>query len=75
MARKYAALMALVGLSLVLVRALKDGQGFEATIVNALSWMAALGLVGMLVGSIAQSTIDEAVRLHMEQELAAAQNP
>ena len=75
MARKYAALMALVGLSLVLVRALKDGQGFEATITTALSWMAALGLVGMLVGSLAQSTIDEAVRLRMEQELAAAQAP
>jgi hypothetical protein len=70
-ARKYAVLMALVGMLLVLLRALKDGHGFEATIVNALSWMAALGLVGMLVGSIAQSTIDEAVRLRMEQELAA----
>jgi hypothetical protein len=73
-ARKYAVLMALVGMLLVLLRGLKDGHGFEATIVNALSWMAALGLIGLLVGSIAQSTIDEAVRLSMEQELAAAQN-
>ena len=75
MARQYAVLMALVGLSLVLVRALKSGQGFEATITGALSWMAALGLVGLLVGSLAQTTIDDAVRQLMEQELAAAQSP
>lgn len=71
MARKYAVLMALIGLLLVLARALKNGSGFESTIVTALSWMTALGVIGMMVGSIAQSTIDEAVRLRMEQELAA----
>lgn len=72
MARKYAVLMALVGLLLVLMRALKNGGGFESTIVTALSWMAALGLIGLMVGSIAQTTIDDAVRQRMEQELAAA---
>ncbi len=75
MARKYAVLMALVGLLLVLLRALKNGSGFESTIVTALSWMAMFGLIGFMVGSIAQTTIDDAVRQRMEQELAAAGVP
>ncbi len=75
MARKYAVLMALVGLLLVLLRALKNGSGFESTIVTALSWMAMFGLIGLMVGSIAQTTIDDAVRQRMEQELAAAGVP
>jgi hypothetical protein len=67
--------MALVGMSLVLVRALKNGHGFEATIVTALGWMAALGVIGWIAASIAQTTVDESVRQIMEQELLAAQSP
>ena len=73
MARKFAGVMALVGMSLVLVRALKNGVGFEAAINSALAWMAALGLVGWVTAAIAQTTVDDAVRQIMEQELAAAQ--
>jgi hypothetical protein len=64
--------MALVGMSLVLLRALKNGLGFEATITTALAWMAALGVVGWVTAAVAQTTVDEAVRQIMEQELAAA---
>jgi len=65
--------MALLGLLVVLVRALKNGGGFESTIVAALGWMVALGMIGMMAGAIAQTTIDDAVRQRMEQELAAAE--
>jgi uncharacterized membrane protein len=64
--------MALVGMSLVLVRALKNGHGFEATVMSALGWMAALGIVGWITAAIAQTTVDESVRQIMEQELLAA---
>jgi hypothetical protein len=64
--------MALVGMSVVLVRALKNGNGFEATVLTALGWMAALGVVGFIAASIAQNTVDESVRQIMEQELLAA---
>jgi hypothetical protein len=74
-ARRYAAIMALVGLTAVLVRALRGGAGLEATIVSGLGWMATLGLVGLIVGALAQATVDESVRVHMERELAAAQRP
>jgi hypothetical protein len=69
-ARQYAAIMALVGMSAVLVRAFKNGNAFEAAVVSALGWMATFGLIGLIVGAIAQATIDEAVRLQMERELA-----
>ena len=72
MARKYAAIMALVGMTVVLLRGLKMGAGFEAVVVSALGWMATLGVVGLVVGALAQATIDEAVRVQMERELAAS---
>jgi hypothetical protein len=67
--------MALVGMTAVLLRALRSGAGIESTIGSALSWMATLGLVGLIVGAIAQATVDESVRVHMERELAAAEPP
>ncbi len=70
MARRYAGIMALVGMSVVLFRALKNGDGFESAVVSALSWMGTLGVVGLVVGAIAQATVDESVRHRMEQQLA-----
>lgn len=75
MARRYAVIMALVGMSVVLCRALKGGDGFEAAVVSALQWMAILGGVGFVVAALAQATVDEAVRFQMERELAASQRP
>ena len=76
MARTYAAVLALVGLLVVLVRAIKDGAGCDGTIALGLAWMATLGAIGLVVGLIAQQTIDESVRSQIEAELAAfsAQN-
>lgn len=71
MARTYAAILALVGMLVVLLRAMKDGAGFDGTILNALAWMALLGAVGSIVGAIAQQTVDESVREKIEAELAA----
>ena len=73
MARKYAAIMALVGMSVVLLRACRLGVGLESAIVASLAWMAVLGGVGLLVGLIAEATVEEAVRFRMEQELGAAE--
>ena len=71
----FAGIMALVGMSVVLCRALKGGEAFEAAVVSALTWMAILGSVGFVVGALAQATVDEAVRHHMERELAATITP
>lgn len=70
MARQYAGIMASLGMTLVLMRALRNGGGFESAILSAMFWMATLGAVGYIVASLARGTIDEAVRQQIEQELA-----
>ncbi|NOY29182.1 MAG: hypothetical protein GXP28_03090 [Planctomycetes bacterium] len=70
MARTFAAVMALIGMQVTLLRAMKDGAGFEGTITTALAWMALFGAIGMVVGAIAQQTVDESVRTMIEAEFA-----
>ena len=72
MARTHAAVMALLAMLVVLLRALKNHSGFEGTITTALIWMFLFGIVGFVVGSIAQATVDQSVLETLEAELAAA---
>jgi hypothetical protein len=55
----------------VLFRALKDGAGFDGTILTALVTMGLLAAVGTIIGAIAETTIDESVRMRMQAELDA----
>ncbi len=71
MARQYAGIMASLGMTLVLMQALRNGKGFESAVVSAMFWMITLGIVGFMVASLARNTVDEAVRQQIEQELAA----
>ena len=75
MARTYAAILAHVGMLVVLLRALKDGAGFDGTILQAVVTTALLGVVGLVVGSIAEATIDESVRSLVQAELDALTDP
>ena len=70
MARNYSAIMALIGMLVVLLRGMKDGGGFDGTIAAGLCWMVLLGAVGLVVGVIAAQTVDESVRTKIEAELA-----
>jgi hypothetical protein len=60
-ARIYAAVMALLAMLVILLRAMKNHSGFDGTITGALIWMAIFGLIGFVVGTIAQTTVDESV--------------
>lgn len=71
MAIRYAGIMALIGMSTVLLRALRAGSVFESTTPIALGWLAAFGGAGWLIGMIAESTVAESVRNRLEQELSA----
>ncbi len=71
MVRTYAVIMALIGMNVVLMRALKDGAGMDSTVISAIAWMVMLGLVGAVVGSLAKTTVDESVRTKIEAELTA----
>jgi hypothetical protein len=70
-ARQYAAIMASLGMTLVLIRALRNGGGLDSAVVSALFWMVTLGVVGYMTASLARNTIDEAVRQRMEHEINA----
>jgi hypothetical protein len=70
MARKYAGILALVGMSVVLIRSLKNGATVESAVMASLGGMLVLGLVGMIVGAVAQATIEESVRSQIERDLA-----
>ena len=72
MTRTYAAVMALLAMLVVLLRAMKNHAGFEGTITNALVWMTLFGMIGLVVGTIAQATVDQSVLQAVEAELAAA---
>jgi hypothetical protein len=63
--------MALIGMTVVLLRGLKDGAGFDGTIAAGICSMLLLGTVGLILGAIASQTIDESVRAKIEAELAA----
>ncbi len=70
MARRYAVIMGLLSLTVVLLRAAKNGGGFETTVGVALGWMALFTLIGGIVGSLAQTTVEESMRLRISRELA-----
>ena len=72
MARQYAGIMASLGMTIVVVRSLRGGGAFEATIISAMTWMVTLGVIGYVIASIAQNTIDESVRQRMEEEIETA---
>ena len=70
MARSYAAVMALIGMVVVLLRGLKNGAGVDGTVAAGIGWMCLLGAIGMIIGYIAAQTVDESVRTKIEAELA-----
>lgn len=74
MARNYAAVMALLAMLVILLRAMKNHAGFDGTITVALIWMTIFGLIGFVVGAIAQTTVDESV-LKSLQAQAPSQKP
>jgi len=71
LARSYAIVMALLAMLVVLMRAMKNHAGFEGTISTALVWMILFGMIGLVVGAIAQATVDQSVLRIVEEELPA----
>jgi hypothetical protein len=55
-----------------LLRGMKDGAGIEGTVLHGVAAMAALAVVGALLGAVARSVVDESVRAQLEKQLAEA---
>jgi len=58
-------------MSTVWLQALRGGSPVASAAGTAMLWLAVLGAVGWLVGSVADATIVESVRRRLEDELAA----
>jgi hypothetical protein len=70
-ARKYACIMAALGMTIILIRCLRAGGAFESAILSAMFWAVIYGFVGYTIGSIARNTVDESVRQKLEREISA----
>jgi hypothetical protein len=70
MGRVYAGILGTLAMAVVICRGLKDSAGVEGTLAVALLALVVFALVGAILGHIAQTTVDESVRLTIEQELA-----
>ena len=71
MARKFACIMAALGMTIILIRSLRAGSAFDSAILSAMFWAIAYGFVGYTIGSIARNTVDESVRQKLEREISA----
>ena len=75
MGRLYAGILGPLAMAVVLCRGAKDSGGVEGTLVMAMFSMIAFALLGSILGHIAQTTVDESVRLKIERELARHSTP
>lgn len=75
MGRAYAGVLGYLASALTLIRGAISGGGVENTLLSAIASLAIFAVVGYVLGSIAQTTVDGAVRQRMETELQANQSP
>ncbi len=71
MVRLFASIMGLLGMVVMLLRALLHGGSLDATAPKAIVGLLAFSIVGAIVGAIAKWTVDDSVRLQLKKELDA----
>ena len=71
MGRTYAGIMGTLGFFTVTSRAVLHNAGAEQSLLTAVLAMFGLAGVGYVLGSIAQSTVEESVRTQIAGELVA----
>ncbi|MEQ8847922.1 hypothetical protein [Botrimarina sp.] len=69
MGRAYAGVLGSLGMGVAFARGAILGGGIEATATTAVVAMLALALVGLVVGQIAEATVDEAVRQRLQNKI------
>ena len=70
MGRFYAGILGPLAMTVIICRGIKDSAGLEGTLTLAIVALAIYAMIGSVLGQIAQATIDESVRLKIEQQLA-----
>ncbi len=71
MGRAYAGIMGTLGFFTVTSRAVLHAAGTEQSLLQACLAMFGLAGIGYVLGSIAQSTVEESVRTQIARELVA----
>ena len=69
MGRIYAGILGPLAMVVIICRGLKDSAGLEGTLTLAMVALAIYAILGSVLGQIAQATVDESVRLKIEQQL------
>lgn len=69
MARAYAGVLGSLAMGVTFARGAILGASIEGTAQTAVIAMLALALVGLVVGQIAEATVDEAVRQRLQKQL------
>jgi len=72
MGRIYAGILGPLAMVVIICRGIKDSAGLEGTLTLAIAALAVYAVIGAVLGQIAQATVDESVRLKIEQQLAAS---
>ena len=70
MGRVYAGVLGPLAMAVVIIRGWLNSGGAEGTLGLATLYLVLFSVVGALIGQIAQSTIDESVRVSLEQQLS-----
>lgn len=73
MGRAYAGVLGYLAASLTLARGSLAESGAEATLLSAIAALAIFAVIGCVLGTIAERTVDQAVRQRLEAELDATQ--
>lgn len=71
MVRLFASIMGLLGMVIMLLRALLHGSSLDATAPKAVMAMLVLSIVGAIVGAIAKEVVDDSVSLQLKQKMEA----
>ena len=71
MVRLFASIMGLLGMVVMLLRAMIHGSSLDAIAPKAIIGMLAFSVVGAVVGAIAKWTVDDSVRMQLKRELDA----
>lgn len=73
MGRLYAGVLGPIAFAAILARSLVDGGGVETTLKLATCCLFAFAAIGYVVGCIAESIVNDSVRMRFEQEFQANQ--
>jgi hypothetical protein len=69
MGRTYAGILGSLALAVVIARGWLASAGVEPTLALATFSLAVFGVVGALLGHIAQTTIDQSIQAKLERQL------